>query len=238
MPPFRKKNLKTTRKPTTTRKAMQTRRPMRVARPMSAIPFPKVRNCTFVYKQPSVTLTSSAINGKILLRFNCNSLFDFDADNYLGDKQPLYFDQMFGANGPYRYYKVNAWKTTLTFTNLGSTALQTYFDPGSIGSVVEADTAAEAQNRPGVIYKLVTAAANAKPQTTIVSYKTAKSFAPRTISSGLDYGASYNASPTNTISSTFLVTNLDSTDLTVYTGVASITHVFYATCYLQDSTLS
>lgn len=219
-------------KPITTR-----RRPIRMGRQMSSVPFPKVRQCTFVYKQPSITI-STGVAGKILTRFACNGMFDFDLDNYLGNKQPLYYDQMFGATGPYRYYKVNAWKTKITFTNLGTSALHVYYDQGAIGSVAEADTADEAQNRPGVIYRMVTGAANAKPQTIITSYKSAKSFAPRLVSQGLEYQASYNSNPINTISSTLLVTNLDATDITAFSGVVSIEHVFYATCYLQDSVLS
>lgn len=234
----KKRLYKGKKKPYTSKYAKNNKIVRRIPPSISSVPFPKVRNCTFIYKQPSVTLTSSAINGKILTRFACNSMFDFDLDNYLGDKQPLYFDQMFGANGPYRYYKVNAWRTVITFTSLSATALHVYFDQGAIGSIVESDTATEAQNRPGVIYRMVTGSSNAKPQTTITSYRTAKSFAPRGVSSGLDYGASYNAAPVNSINSTLLVTNLDSTDLTVFQGVISISHKFYATCYLQDSILS
>ena len=215
-----------------------TKKPMRMSRTLTTVPFPKIRQCTFIYKQPSVNIPSSLINGKILIRLNANGMFDFDADNYLADKQPLFYDQMFSAVGPYRYYKVNAWKTKLTVTNLTNNALQVYYDQGTIGSIVEADTAVEAQNRPGVIYNLLTGAANAKPQCTIKSYKTTRSFAPRVVSSGLDYGASYNANPLNTITSTLLVTNLDATDFTQFNCVVTVEHVFFATCYLQDSTLS
>lgn len=212
------------------------KKPMRMSRSLT-IPFPEVRQCTFLYKQPSVTINSATV-GKILTRFACNGMYDFDLDNYLGNKQPMFYDQMFGALGPYRYYRVNAWRTKITYTNTSNNAQHVYFDPGAIGSVVEADTAVEVQNRPGAIYRLVTGAGNAKPQTTFTSYKTTTSFAPRNTSSGLEYGASYNSNPANTINSTLLVTNLDDTDLTVFTGVVCIEHIFYATCYLQDSTLS
>ena len=166
-------------------------------------------------------------------------MYDFDQDNYLTDKQPLFYDQMFTSAGPYRYYKVNAWKTKITFTNLTDSAVHVYYDQGTIGSFAEADSAAEVQNRAGVVYRMLTGAANSKPQTVINSYKTAKSFAPRGVSSGLEYGAAYNANPANTIYSTLLVTNLDSSNTTtIISGVVQIEHIFYATCYLQDSSLS
>ena len=215
------------------------KKPIRIPRTISTVPFPKIRQCTFLYKQPSISIASSAITAKTLLRLNVNGMFDFDADNYLGDKQPLFYDQMFSAVGPYRYYKVNAWKTKIRVTNLSTTqALHCYYDQGAIGTLVESDTSTEAQQRPGCIYNFLTASANAKPQVIINSFKKTTSFAPRTVSQGLDYGASYNANPVNTITSTLLLTNLDATDATIFNVCVTIEHVFYATCYLLDSTLS
>lgn len=230
---------KQTQKPRKTfrRKApMRMRKKMRV--PRSLIPFPKVRNVTFSYKQPSIVLASSGLTGSVITRFRLNSLFDFDVDNNFADKQPLYFDQMFGDTGPYKYYKVNAWKTTVTITNLSTNAQHAYYDQGVIGSIVDADTALEMNNRPGVQYKLLTAAGNAKPQCIFKSFKTTKSFAPRGVSSGSDYASSYNNNPANQIVGTVLVTNLDPTSLTPFSLVMSVQHTFYATCYLQDATLS
>lgn len=243
MPPRRNvkkvKPTKRMRKNTNTKKAITAySKRMPMYRGISSIPFPKIRNCTFIYKQPSVTLTSSGLTGSLITRFRLNSLFDFDVDNNFSDKQPLFFDQMFSSSGPYKYYKVNAWSTTVTVTNLTDRALHSYYDQGVIGSIVDSDTALEAQNRAGVQYSLLTAQANSKPQTVFKSFKTTKSFAPRGVSSGLDYGASYNADPANQIVSTLLITNLDPTLLTTFSAVVSVTHKFFATCYLQDSVLS
>lgn len=218
-------------------KRMYPRKP-RINRALSTLPFPKVRNVTFNYKYPGYTLTSGALSGTVLQRFKLNSMFDFDSDNNLGNKQPLYFDQMFGADGPYRFYKVNAWRTTITVTNLTGTALHVYYDPGAIGSSAEADTQLEAQNRPGVIYRMLTGAANAKPQCKITSFKTTKSFAPKGVSSGLEYGAAYNADPTNLIVGTLLIGNLSVVDLTSFNVVITVQHTFYSTCYLQDANQS
>lgn len=237
---YAKKQIKYVRKPRGTRQATTTtrRKPMRMARQMSSIPFPKVKNCTLVYKHPSTTINSGVISGTILQRFKLNSIFDFDYDGNLGNKQPLYYDQLFGPDGPYRYYKVNAWKTTINIINLSSNALNVYYDQGSIGSIAEADTPAEAQNRPGVQYRLLTGAANARPIANFKSFKKTKSFAPRGVSSGLEYGASYNTDPANTIYGTILVGNLSPVDLASFSVAIQVVHTFYTSCYLQDSTLS
>lgn len=235
-PRVNRKRIVRKRKYAPKRKAMPAqRRNMRIMRPLSSIPFPKVRPVTLTYKQPSITLTSSALTGSLIARFRLNSLFDFDLDNYFDDKQPLYFDQLFSDTGPYKYYKVNAWKTTVTVTNLASVALHAYYDQGTIGSLTDADTALEANNRPGVQYRMLTASANAKPQCVFSSYKTTKSFAPRGISQGLDYGSSWNNNPANPIISTLLITNLDPASLTTFQTVVQVNHVFYATAYLQDA---
>lgn len=209
----------------------------RIARPISSLPFPKVKTCTLVYKYPGYTLGSS-IGGLVTQRFKCNSMFDFDYDNNMGNKQPLYYDQLFSDTGPYKYYKVNAWRTKITVTNLSSQALHCYYDQGAIGSFVDSDTQLEAQNRPGVIYRLLTGAANARPQAVFQSYKTLKSFAPNKISSGLDYGAAWNADPINTIFSSLLVGNLSVVDTTAFNVVFTVEHTFYATCYLNDAAQS
>lgn len=229
------------RKPKYTRKATAKKlkapykKRMRMARQMPLLPFPKIRTCTFLYKQPSISITSGALG--LIQRFRLNSLFDFDVDNNLDDKQPLYFDQMFSDTGPYKYYKVNAWKTKVTFTNTSSVPLHVYYDQGTIGSIIDADTPTEVQNRPGVQYRMVTAAANAKPQAVFTSFKTTKSFAPRGVSSGLDYGSSWNNSPNNVIIGSLLATNI-SNEVTPFTCVISVQHTFYTTCYLQDASRS
>lgn len=231
-----KKNI---RKTYTAKKTKPTyRRRMPMVRRMSSNPFPKVKAVSLVYKYPGYTLNSGPLSGTILQRYKLNSMFDFDHDNTIGNKQPLYFDQLFSNDGPYRYYKVNAWKTKITVTNLTNTALHVYYDQGAIGSTSEADTQLEAQNRQGNAYRMLTGAANAKPQCTITSYKSAKSFAPKGVSSGLEYGASYNADPLNLIVGTLLVGNLSVIDLTSFSVVVTVEHTFYATCYLHDSTQS
>lgn len=207
----------------------------RTYRVPSSLPFPRIKQCTLIFKQPGVPLVSSAINGTAITRFRLNSLYDFDLDNNFLDKQPLFFDQLFSVTGPYKNYRVNAWKTRIVVTNLTDRAIQVYYDQGTLGSITDCDTVTEVQNRPGIIYSLVTAQANAKPQFTINSYKKTSNFInPRSGSDQLLTGA-YNSDPTTQVIGTVIISNNDPASLTTFTVTISVEHKFYCTLYNQDS---
>lgn len=110
-------------------------------------PFSGTKYVTFLYENalakvnPGTTLWS--------LSTIPTGMFDYDVNNYLGNKQPLYFDQLLSATGPYKSYKVISWKTTFTFINEGTTPVNIWVAPALTGAA-EVDTAAEADNFPGV----------------------------------------------------------------------------------------
>lgn len=112
-------------------------------------PFPKVMNTTLVYKNPSVNVTSAGISSYNYCNFALNSMFDFDQTNIIGNKQPLFYDQLLSIDGPYKNYKVNAWKTTIKFINLSDKAMFVYYD-GNLTALTETDQLNEVQNRRGV----------------------------------------------------------------------------------------
>lgn len=230
----RKKRATTTK--TTTTKMVSYRKPRYAIR--NSLPFPKVKNVCLVYKNTSNNITSST--GLVTQRLRLNSLFDADYDNFIGNKGPLYKDQLLGANGPYQYYKVNAWKTYIKVINV-STALQgqsdcplyVFYDQGAVGSYTEADTDLEMQNRPGVIVRTITQPLGASPMCTIKSYKTLKSFVPVT-NKGTEYAANYNVDPATKIYSTLLVRRVDNST-TAFSVALQVTHKFYVTLYQQDA---
>lgn len=206
----------------------------RTYRVPSSLPFPRIKSCTLVFKQPTIPLTSSAINGTILTRFRLNSLYDFDIDNNFADKQPLYYDQLFSVTGPYKSYRVNAWKTRIVVTNLTDRAIQVYYDTGTFGSITDADTVTEIQNRPGIFYKLCTAQANASPQVIINSFKkTSQYINPRAGSDQLLTGT-FQTDPTSQIVGTILMSNNDPSSLTTFSATISVEHTFYCTLYNLD----
>ena len=225
-------------KKTVTKTTTVTKPTMSMTRRVSSNPFPRVKNVTLLYKNTSNSVSSTT--GVILNRVRCNSLADFDYDNLIGNKGPLYKDQLLSSTGPYTYYKVNSWKTTIKVINC-TTALQgqtdcplfVHFDQGTIGSFSEADTDAEIQNRPGVISKILTIPAGAKPTCYIKSYQKLSNFAPVT-SKGLEYGAAWNSNPTNTIFSTLYIRRVDNST-TTFACAFQVTHKFYVTLYSHDA---
>jgi len=41
-----------------------------------------------------------------------NDMYDYDNTGEAGNKQPLYYDALLSASGPYKQYKTISWKTT------------------------------------------------------------------------------------------------------------------------------
>jgi len=46
-----------------------------------------------------------------------NDMYDYDNTGEAGNKQPLYYDALLSASGPYKQYKTISWKTTWYFMN-------------------------------------------------------------------------------------------------------------------------
>lgn len=198
--------------------------------------FPMRKNCSFLYKNPSTTITTAGVNAFYAIRLRCNSLFDVDFDNLFGDKQPLYYDSLISETGPYRNYKVNAWKTIIKVVNLEtSRTLMAYFDPGSLAGSGEADTATEIRNRAYVQSRIITPVGSGGGMCTFVSYRKTKSFSPTTKED--NYTGVYNGNPSNVIFSTLNVIPVDGLT-TAYNFMIEVTHIQYATLFNNDAVVS
>ena len=108
--------------------------------------FPDVMNTTLRYNSNMVAIDVAA--SSTYYSFALNGMFDFDVDNILGNKQPLYMDELLTADGPYRTYKVKSWKTTLHIINDSLDPLLCYWSQST--AVADSDTLIEVQNRPNV----------------------------------------------------------------------------------------
>jgi len=83
-------------------------------------PFPASKRITMVYENALTPISGAAAFLSKSVKYN--SLYDFDnGTGDLGNKQPLYFDTLFTASGPYKQYKVHSWKATWTFVNTSAT---------------------------------------------------------------------------------------------------------------------
>lgn len=203
---------------------------------ISRNPFPKTKNCTLVYKNPSTLFSTGAILNYNSLRINCNGMFDFDTSNYFGDKQPLYFDQLCSVDGPYTDYKVYAWKTTIQVLSSTNNPLNVYFDPASTTGF-DADTPQEMKNRPGVQYRMITGQGNARPYATFTKYNSLKSIIGRNQTGDDKYTGRYNANPATSYFATLLIETATGT-VTNSDTLVSVTHTFYAQFFNRDSVVS
>lgn len=199
-------------------------------------PFPKVMNTCLVYKQPSVYINSNGVSSSWTQIWRSNSLFDYDYSNALGNKQPLFYDTLCTATGPYQNYRVNAWSAKITIINLSDKPMNVYYDPVSY-SIAEADTQTEMQNRRGVIYRMLTAQSNSKPMTTIKSFVRVKDFAPDIVSSSENYSADSSADPSKILYSQLLWGPID-LSTTAYNVAIQVETKFYCTFYNADSVQS
>ncbi len=204
---------------------------------LSKGPFPRNMNTTLLYKAPSTNVTSAGTSSYNYASFGLNNMYDFDIDNIVNNKQPLFFDTLLTTNGPYKNYKVNAWKTTIRFINLSDKALFVYYDPVSATFATDTDTAGEMQNRRGVQSFTLTAQANAKPMLTIKKYQTLKSHFPNSINSSENFSGSFSSAPSSIAYGTLGWQTIDGSTA-AFTVAIQIQHLFYVTLYNADSTQS
>lgn len=196
-------------------------------------PFPIRMNTSLVYKAPSTTIPSGGILSYAAMTLDLNNMFDFDYNNVLGNKQPLFYDQLLSSTGPYKNYKVNAWKTTIRFINLSDKALYVYYDPCT-GSIADSDTPIEIENRRGVQTFMLTGQNNAKPTCTIKKYQTLKSYFPNSVNSSENFSSLWSTSPTTHCYANLLWKTIDGS-VSPFSVAVQVQHIFYCTLYNADS---
>jgi len=171
------------------------------------IPFPRSKTVNLIYEnQLSYVNSATAFyNYSVLL----NSAYDFDKGTVLGNKQPLYYDSVLSASGPYRFFKVKSWKTTWTFVNHGAKPITVWISP-PVSGTGELDSAAELDNFPGVKRIYLTEAGGSK---TLGSVVTNGNIADVYKAGDKDFSfyGSYNTDPSYTIYGGFGVQSSDAT---------------------------
>lgn len=199
-------------------------------------PFPPVMPCVLTYQGEFGDSISSGAAAVAYTQWRPNDLYDFDVSGNFGNKQPLYYDQLLSATGPYKRYMVYAWKTTLTIFNTSDIPLEIFVDTNTMNSLTDADTVTEIANRRGVIKRLITAQANAKPYTTISWFKNLNSIVPGARASINEWGGYYTGSPNNYIANTLLVRSI--TQVAGFTFRCKVNHQFYVKLFETDATVS
>lgn len=125
-------------------------------------PFQGKKIVTFLYDN-ELTVVGGALN-LLQAHHASNSLFDFDksSSNCFGNKQPLFYDTLLSASGPYKQYKVVSWKTTYTIHNASTSCPITVWALPPVPQTSEIDSAAEADNFPGVKRLFLTGVSGSK----------------------------------------------------------------------------
>lgn len=156
-------------------------------------PFQNAKFLTLLYEN-GLQQVSGAAN-VLTTSIKCNDAYDVDSSGDFGNKQPLYWDTLLTASGPYRTCKVISWRTTYTFINNNdSTPVQVWIGAPTSSSA-DMDSAAEADNWPGVKRLYLTARGGSDSKGSITVTGHVKDVHPQYANSYLFTGA-YNTSPT------------------------------------------
>jgi len=197
-------------------------------------PFPRSKTTKLVYENALTPVTPAATY--VALGTKPNSAYDYDNSTgaAFGNKQPLYYDTLLTASGPYKNYKVNSWKTTYTVVNNADTPLTVFAMP-PISATTEVDSVAEADNFPGVKRMYLSSKTGSKSTGSVtVTGNVADVYTSATGEGGLV--ASYNADPTYLIYSGLLLFNADGT--TNINACVAVRHEMNTTLQVVDALVS
>jgi hypothetical protein len=198
-------------------------------------PFPRSKNTTLVYEN-ALTALGSGTGGLLTVGTKPNSAFDYDNSSgaVFGNKQPLYYDTLLTSSGPYKNYKVNSWKTTYTIVNNGDNAMTVWALP-PISATAEIDSAAEADNFPGVKRMYLTPKGGSHSQGSItVTGNLSDVYASSAASEG-GMIAAYNADPTYLVYSGLVIQTADAGAIVAY---AAVRHEMKTTLQVVDALVS
>jgi len=156
-------------------------------------PFANSKFVTLLYENGLQQIAGAA--NLLVTSIKANDGFDVDSSGDFGNKQPLYWDSLLTASGPYRTCKVTSWRTSYTFINNNATTPVQIWIGSPTSSSGDMDSAAEADNWPGVKRLYLTASGSSKAHGSVTVTGHVKDVHPQYGDSYLFTGT-YNASPT------------------------------------------
>lgn len=192
-------------------------------------PFPATKKRCRLTWSIDKNLTSAAATD-ILAQIKCNDLFDPDYSNTLGNGQPLHFDTLLTASGPYWKYVVEGWTTIVEVQGHGGTYMVYYGQDLDSNSI---DTRAEAQNWQGMQQRLLNTATN--PVRIVKKNRLKNAIGYPNMVDPVEWGGQYNSSPSNVVYGNLIIHEC--------TGAASdvqvkVTHHFDCVLYGQRNVAS
>lgn len=193
-------------------------------------PFQGKKYVNFLYENGMQKLAGAATFTPVQIR--CNAAYGVDAGGYLGNKQPLYYDQLVDAAGPYTYSKVISWKTTWTIVNQTTVPINIFVHGAH--ALADFNSVVEAENFPGVKRLYLTNKDGSKNHGTVV---VTGNIADLATDQGKDWRAYYNAYPAAIVGGTCLVQCADGVTTTADVYV-SIKHEMYTELQTVDGQVS
>lgn len=197
-------------------------------------PFAERKFVTLEYKNAATTVGSANF---LSLPVALNSAYDFDktSGNYFGNKQPLYYDTLLTSSGPYKTYKVISWTTTYTIMNTGNIPLQVWALPPT-GATAEIDSAAEADNFPGVQAMVLTPVSGSKCMGSVTVKGHINDVYPSYDGAAFTLTSLWNSDPTSLVYGGLCLYYIDGT--TAIAANVSVKHEMYTELGLVDSLVS
>lgn len=164
----------------------------------------------------------------------CNSAYDVDQSTYLGNKQPLYYDKLLTAAGPYLQYKVTSWRTTWTIVNTQAVPINVFVHAAH--ALTDFNTVVEAENFPGVKRLYLTESGGSKNSGSITVTGNISDFNGMS-DRGREWIGVYNTNPGISIGGTCLIASADGT-ATVANVYVAIKHEMYTELSVIDCEVS
>jgi len=196
-------------------------------------PFQAQKWVTFLYENGLTRMSGAAStsNANIV----CNGAYDVDNNlaGTFGNKQPLYFDSLISASGPYKNYKVVSWETTYTVINNSTVPTNVYFLP-SLQSTSDCDSVAECENFPGVQKRFLTSGLGGYDRCVVTVRGHIDDVHAGDNSLGLT--GTQSANPTQSIFGGLLVATADGT--TAHDCYVAISHKMYTLLTVVDALVS
>jgi len=196
-------------------------------------PFGTKKYLTFLYEN-LMQLFGSGTNVQVNTVVP-NSMYDFDRGTAFGNKQPLFYDALLTASGPYKQYRVISWKTTYYFSNETENAVNIWVGP-PVAASSEMDSVAEIDNWPGVQRLRLTDKYGSKTMGSITITGHVNDVYPTFSVDYASYTGQYNTDPGLPVYQNIIIQAADGTKIpVVYVGVK---HEAYTELGLVDSIVS
>lgn len=198
-------------------------------------PFPRSKVVNLIYEN---SLTTGSFSGAAVgvLSTKPNSAYDYDNSSgaSFGNKQPLYYDSLFSASGPYKNYKVDSWTTTYAIVNEADAAITVFALPPT-SATSEIDSVAEADNFPGVKRLYLTAKTGSRSFGTIRVTGNVRDVYT-SASTDLGFVGAYNTDPAYLVYGGLYFASADGT--TALACKVAVKHVMHTTCQVVDALVS